>query len=153
MAEGWKLDFGPHAAQGVLERQPPRIMGEYPARVPQVDADGNDLGGVRLPEMDVPLATYTGWNLRAAAIGAPMDRLPFLGSFVPLARTTAEAEARHDSRRPILSRYASREAYVAAYTRALDGLIGAGYVLAVDRSAMQKQAGVGWEWAMQQPGD
>ncbi len=153
MAEGWKLDFGPHAAQGVLERQPPRIMGEYPARVPQVDADGNDLGGVRLPEMDVPLATYTGWNLRAAAIGAPMDRLPFLGSFVPLARTTAEAEARHDSRRPILSRYASREAYVAAYTRALDGLIGAGYVLAVDRSAMQKQAGVEWEWAMQQPGD
>ena len=151
MAEGWKLDFGPRAAEGILDRQPPRVLGEYPARVPQVDGDGNDLGGVRLPELDAPLATYTGWNLRAATIGAPGEKQPFLGSFVPLPRTDAEAAARQDPRRPILDRYANRAAYVAAYDRALDGLIAQRYVLATDRASMEKQAGAEWDWVMTQP--
>ena len=151
MAEGWKLDFGPRAAAGILDLQPPRITGEYPALVPQVDADGNDLGGIRLPELDSPLGTYTGWNLRSPAIGAATERLPFLGSFVPFQRTPAQARVAGDSRRSILSRYASREAYLAEYTRALDHLEQQGYVLASDHDAMLQQAGREWDWVMEQP--
>jgi hypothetical protein len=61
--------------------------------VPQVDNDGNDLGGVRLPQLEVPLATYTGWNLRDPKIGMPDERVSFLGSFFPLPKTKADAEA------------------------------------------------------------
>jgi hypothetical protein len=86
-SQGWDLDFGPDWRAGILSKQPPTVGCAYPALVPQVDADGNDLGGIRLPEVAAPLATYTGWNLRAASIGAPGERVSFLGSFVPLRRT------------------------------------------------------------------
>jgi hypothetical protein len=72
--------------------EPPKVGKPFPVLVPQSDADGNDLGGVSLPELQVPLATYTGWNLRDPSIGASDLRLSFYGSFIPLAKTTAERE-------------------------------------------------------------
>jgi len=61
-----RLDFGPEfKLHGVILQEPPKVTGAFPVLVPQVDADGIDLGGVRLPEVSVPLATLTGWNLRA----------------------------------------------------------------------------------------
>ena len=75
-------------------------------------ADGNDLGGVRLPELQVPLATYTGWNLRDPGIGAPSQRLSFLGSFIPLPRTAEERKKTGDPRVSIAERYSSREEYL-----------------------------------------
>ncbi len=72
--------------------EPPVIGGVFNALVPQSDSDGNDLGGVRLPELQVPLATYTGWNLRDPSIGAPEQRVSFLGSWIPLAKTAEETQ-------------------------------------------------------------
>jgi hypothetical protein len=63
-AQGWDLDFGPNWRTGILSKQPPAVGYDYQTLVPQVDADGNELGGIRLPEIVAPLATYTGWNLR-----------------------------------------------------------------------------------------
>ncbi|HSC44754.1 MAG TPA: alpha/beta hydrolase domain-containing protein, partial [Candidatus Acidoferrum sp.] len=74
---GYRLDFGPHWHQGILSLEPPSVGPLYLALVPQVDADGNERDGVRLPEITVPLATYTGWNLRDPSIGAPDQRVPF----------------------------------------------------------------------------
>src|SRR5262249_61199007 len=54
---------------------------------PQVDADGNELAGIRVPSVAVPLATYTGWNFRNPSIGRPDDLLPLTGSFIPFAAT------------------------------------------------------------------
>ena len=66
-----------------------------PLLVPQVDADGNERSGIRLPEVAVP-RTYTGWNFRSAATGGTSQLVPLLGSYIPLARTKVEREARHD---------------------------------------------------------
>ena len=67
-----RLDFGPEfESHGVILQEPPKAAGAFPLLVPQVDADGIDLGGVRLPEVSVPLATLTGWNLRAPERARP----------------------------------------------------------------------------------
>lgn len=58
-------------------------------RLPQVDADGNETAGIRMPATAVPLATYTGWNLRSAGIGAPDELYSMVGSYIPFARTNA----------------------------------------------------------------
>ena len=65
-----------------LSTEPPKIVGNYVNLVPQVGADGNELAGVRLPELQAPIATYTGWNLRDPKSGFPDYRASFVGSFV-----------------------------------------------------------------------
>jgi hypothetical protein len=149
-AEGWDLDFGSNWRGGILSLQPPVVDADYPTLVPQVDSDGNDLGGVRLPEIVVPLATYTGWNLRAASLGAPSERTAFLGSFVPLHRTTAEASAAHDPRTAAGARYKNYEDYRVGFERALDDLIKDRYVLAGDRSQLLNRSRQEWVWIMQE---
>ena len=79
--------------------------------VPQVDADGNERDGVRLPQIIVPLATYLGWNLRDPKIGAPEVIYNMVGSFIPFARTKAEREASSDPRLSIEERYKDKEEY------------------------------------------
>ena len=148
-AQGWDLDFGTNWRGGILSQQPPAAEYDYPALVPQVDADGNDLGGIRLPEMSDPLATYTGWNLRTAAMGAPGERLAFLGSFVPLHRTAADAAAAHDPRAPIDSRYKSYAEYRAQFQSALDGLIRERYILPEDGVQLMDRSRQEWDWITQ----
>jgi Alpha/beta hydrolase domain len=143
-AQGMDLDFGPNWRSGILSRQPPAVEGIYPTLVPQVDADGNDLGGIRLPELTVPLATYTGWNLRAAAIGAPNARIAFLGSFVPLPRTVAEAE--RDPRTPVDQRYKNYDDYRVRFQQSLDDLIRGRYILGVDEPVLLERSRQEWGW-------
>lgn len=69
---------------------PPKVGKAFPTLVPQVNRDGNETNGIQLPELAVPLATYTGWNLRDASIGAPEEIQSMVGSFIPFARTKAE---------------------------------------------------------------
>jgi hypothetical protein len=83
-----------------------------PLLVPQVDADGNERAGIRLPDVAVPLATLTGWNFRKAEIGAPDQLFPLLGSFIPFAPTRAVRESAGDPRRSIEERYRGREQYL-----------------------------------------
>jgi len=93
-----KLDLGSEfESKGIVMREPPDVRGAWPLLVPQVDADGIDRGGIRLPEVAVPLATITGWNLRAADRGAPGEMTEFYGSIFPFAKT---AEARAQARDP-----------------------------------------------------
>jgi hypothetical protein len=83
----------------------------YRTLVPQVDADGNETRGVRLPEIGVPLATYTGWNLYREPFpqGELCDRY---GSYRPFARTRAEREAAGDPRPSLAERYGDHAGYV-----------------------------------------
>ena len=65
MHTGDLLDFGPQAEAGLIDHAAAGAAGApYPALVPKTDADGNALAGIRLPDIAVPTATYTGWNLR-----------------------------------------------------------------------------------------
>src|SRR4051812_31500197 len=74
---GSRLDFGPKWQEGILAVQPPLVGKPFPVLVPQVNSDGNEIGGVHLPEITVPLATYTGWNLRDPSIGGSGQRVAF----------------------------------------------------------------------------
>lgn len=149
--QGWDLDFGPNWRGGILSLQPPVVEAAYPTLVPQADSDGNDRGGVRLPEITVPLATYTGWNLRSASIGAPGERLAFLGSFVPLRRTATEASAAHDPRTAAGDRYRNYEDYRMRFERALDDLAKDRYILAEDRLQLLDRSKQEWTWIMREP--
>ena len=97
----YRLDYGPDWQPGILSIQPPHVGKAFPVLVPQVNADGNELGGIHLPEIAVPLATYTGWNLRDPSIGGTRQRVPFLGSYLPISqgcRGTQTVRATHASR-------------------------------------------------------
>ena len=94
---------------------------EYPIQVPQVDADGNDMGGVRYPDMQVPLGTYLGWALRKHGF-AEGELVSTNGCIITFARTKAEREKSGDPRPSIEERYASHEAYVESVKRAVEGV-------------------------------
>ena len=83
-----------------------------PFLVPQVDRDGNELGGLRLPEVSVPLATYMGWNFRNQKIGGTEQQFALMGGYVPFASTKAEREQKRDPRLSIEERYKTREHYL-----------------------------------------
>ena len=143
----YRIDFGPDWRKGILSLQPPRVGKAFPVMVPQVDVDGNERDGVRLPEIAVPLATYASWNLRDPSIGAPDQRLPFEGSYLPFPKTTADRIGTGDPRLSIAERYTSREDYLARYTQTLDGLIQQRWILAEDRAAMIERGGEEWDTA------
>ena len=116
--------------------------------VPQVDVDGNERDGVRLPEIAVPLATYTGWNLRDPSIGAPDQRVAFEGSYLPFARTAQERGKTGDPRRSVAERYGSREDYLARYRRAVDDLVKQRWILAEDRPELLRRGEREWDEVM-----
>ena len=103
-----RLDFGPDAASGVATTLPPVEGKPYPHFVPAVDRDGNEVSGIRLPDLTVPLATYTGWNLRHPQMGAPDRLMSLMGSTIPFPATREERAAKGDPRRSIEERYPSR---------------------------------------------
>jgi hypothetical protein len=144
---GTRLDFGPDWRDGILSVQPPHVGKPFPVLVPQVDADGNERDGVRLPEIRVPLATYASWNLRVPSIGAPDQRVSFEASYLPFAKTTADRQKSGDPRKAIAERYASREAYLAQFTTALDELVKEHWILPEDRAAMLHRGEQEWDEA------
>ena len=113
MSTGDLLDFGPHAGKGILTVLPPAITSPYPALVPRTDADGHDVAGIRVPAVQTPLATHTGWAVRAAEY-AGNDLCDAAGQRLALPRTKAERLAQGDPRASLEERYATPAAYVAA---------------------------------------
>lgn len=142
------FDFGPKAAHGIFTIEPPAMGACFPVFVPKVNSDGNELAGIHLPEEQVPLATYTGWNLRDPSIGAPEQRVSFEGSYIPFARSAAEREASHDPRPSIAERYRSESDYLQQYTAAVDRLIQQRWLLPEDRNALVERGKQDWDLAM-----
>ncbi len=141
---GTRLDFGPNWRNGIMTIQPPEVGPLFPVLVPQVDADGNEKDGVRLPEITVPLATYTGWNLRDPSIGAPDQRVSFEASYLPFPKTAADREKTSDPRRSIAERYPTREDYLTRYATALDELIKQRWILPEDRDTILHRGDEEW---------
>jgi Alpha/beta hydrolase domain len=130
------LDFGPlfRAAEssGVITVEPPLVRSaSYGVLEPQVDADGNDLAGIRSAFAEVPIGTYTGWNLgRKDRFEGGLCNLQ--GSFIPFAATRAERLAAGDPRLSLEERYPSKDVYVAAFRKAADDLVARRYLLPED---------------------
>jgi hypothetical protein len=118
---------------------------QLPLLVSAVDATGNETGGIRAPDVEVPLATYTGWNFRNKAIGGSDQLVSLAGSAIPLAKTRAEREAARDPRPSIAERYASRGEYVEKVRAAAAALVSAGYLLADDVPQVIKRSEEQWD--------
>jgi hypothetical protein len=147
--EAFRLDYGlDWQDKRILNVQPPKVGPAFPVMVPQVDADGNERDGVRPPEITVPLATYTGWNLRDPSIGAPDQRVSFEASYVPFAKTMEERLSAKDPRRSVAERYANRYEYLTRYATALDQLVKENWILDEDRGVLQHRAEEEWEMMM-----
>lgn len=108
--------------------------------VPAPDEDGNDLGGIRLPAVAVPLGTYAGWNMRTEAMGNPGYPARWAGSFFAFAATRAEREASGDPRPSIEERYATQQEYADRVAAAAEELVAAGYLLREDAVAIEERA-------------
>jgi alpha/beta hydrolase family protein len=127
---------------------PPRPGPALGNRVSAVDADGNERSGVSVPELTVPLATHTGWNLRHPESGGVDQILYFAGSTLPFAGTRAEREAAGDPRPAIAERYASRADYLGRVREAARRLVAAGYLLEEDIETSVSYGERNWDaWA------
>jgi Alpha/beta hydrolase domain len=142
--QAYRIDFGANWRQGILSLQPPKVGPAFPLLVPQVDGDGNERDGVHLPEISVPLATYTGWNLRDPSIGASDQRVAFEGSYLPFSKTATDREKTGDPRKSIAERYTDREDYLARYEKAVDGLVTQRWILPEDRAALLQRGEREW---------
>jgi hypothetical protein len=124
---------------------PPRPGPACGSLVSAVDADGNEVGGIVLPEVAVPLGTHTGWTLRHPSIGGEGQRLVFAGATIPFARTRREREAAGDPRPSIEERYRSREDYLERVRRAGVALVAQRYMLEEDVELEVALAARAWD--------
>jgi hypothetical protein len=137
VARGYRLDYGPRfESEGVITREPPAVIAALPFLVSQVDASGNELGGLRSPALAAPLATYTGWS--------PFSAISTAGTYLPFARTRAEREAAGDPRLSIEERYLNEAHYLGLVAESGLALIDEGYILAQDLPAILAQAQRHW---------
>jgi hypothetical protein len=125
------IDLGPRDSEGVGIYPP--VEGEtYPCLVSAVDSDGNELAGVRLPDITQPVATNAGWNLRDPETGSPDQQALMLGFSRWFPATREEREANNDVRLSIEERYESRDKYVELVKRDTEKLTQNGFVLERD---------------------
>ncbi len=144
-----RLDFGPRfASEGIMDIEPPKLGPPWRVLVPEVDADGNETSGIRLPHVAVPLGTYTGWNPRSAVIGAPDTIADLVGSYLPFARTAAELRP-GDTRPPLAERYRDKEDYMQRVGAVTESLVHEGFVLPDDTARILKDASWRWDEAQQ----
>jgi hypothetical protein len=124
--------------------EPPIESIAYPVFVQATDADGNALGGIRHPMVVAPLATHTGWSLRASGY-AEDDLFTIQGSMIRFAETEAERRRVGDPRPSLEKRYASRDAWAAQLAEAVDRLVAERLLLAEDGDRLKVAARESWD--------
>ncbi|MGE3075062.1 MAG: alpha/beta hydrolase domain-containing protein [Dehalococcoidia bacterium] len=120
----------------------PSLIGK--SQVSKVDSDGNEVAGIRLPELQVPLATSAGWNVRHPENGGEGQMSDMVGSTIPFAVTEAQREADGDPRPSIEARYSGLDDYQSKVRAAARQLMGDGFLLAQDIEPVVANAGVLW---------
>lgn len=140
-----RLDFGPDIERGIAA-YPPKTGSAYRTYVSALDADGNEIAGIRPPEIMAPLATFGGWNLRHPEQGAPGDLMQMMGSTLRFPLTRAERERSADPRMSIAERYSSRAAYLDLVRVETQKLVAVRHVLAEDVDAIVERAGRCWDF-------
>jgi hypothetical protein len=126
--------FDVEDVSGVMA-EPPQAEGKYVVLVPAVDAEGNDVDGLRNTNVQVPLGTYLGWNVRKAGFSEG-DSCDLTGGFIPFFKTQAERVAAGDPRPSLAERYPTHKDYVDKVTAAADALVAMRYLLPEDRDSI-----------------
>jgi len=154
MTTRYRLNYGPRFyTEGIMDLNPPTVTAPYQNNplngpiynnmVPKTDADGNDIAGVRLPDVRVPLNTYTGWALRADP--NKNDGCEGSGQRIPFPATKAAREASGDPRLSVEERYPNFTDYYYRVTQAVNDFVGEGFLLPEDASAMtNRMLNAGW---------
>ena len=124
---------------GAMSVVPPRIVRTIPQLVPRIDADGNELDGIRSPLISAPLGSYVGWNINAS--GFEQGRYcGNTGGYIPFSATKAERLAKGDPRPSLAERYPSHAAYVAKVKAQADALVAQRYMLSADAARIVAEA-------------
>ena len=145
MTTRYLFNYGPRFNQGIMDLNPPMVTAPfqdnplngpiYNNMVPKTDADGNDIAGVRLPDVRVPLNTYTGWALRAAGLGEN-DGCEGSGQRIPFPATKAARDASGDPRLSVEERYPTFFDYYYKVRAAIDDFVAERFMLPEDAPAM-----------------
>ena len=135
----WGPQFDASDGTGVPTNLPPAIKNVIAMKVPRVDADGNEIGGVPTVLRDAPLGTYLGWNVTAAGFHRGQV-CNYIGGMIPFATSLAERVANGDPRLSLQERYGDHAGYVAAVTAAADNALAQGYLLQADHDALIQAA-------------
>ncbi len=137
----YRLDFGSEfRSRGIITNEPPKMGPAFPILLPQVDSDGNGIGGLKTPQVAVPLAVHTGWNLRNPAIGSPEELFSMVGSYFPFPRQVVK------------ERYGDRTAYLGKIRAAARQLVQGRYLLERDIPMLEEISGKEWDFVMKQAG-
>jgi hypothetical protein len=141
-----RLDFGPEfRTQGIISKEPPVAGKSFPSFVPAVNEDGNETSGIQMVDLRVPLATYTGWNLRGTSKGtAPQYGLN--GAWFPFAATKASREKSNDSRPSLEERYAGRDEYLQKAQSAAKAMAAEGFLLDRDIAGVVQAMAAKWDY-------
>jgi len=130
---GQRLDFGPDfAAKGIVTKEPPTVGEPFPALVPQVDDDGNEIAGIKMPQVAMPLASYTGWNLRRDVFTS--ETYNMVGSTIPFPKAK------------IVEKYGTREEYLGKAKAAIRDMVQRRLLLASEVEQLEKNAATQWDW-------
>ena len=150
MPQVWRMDYGArYSVTKVITREPPQLGAPYRVLVPQVNVDGNDVSGIRLPEVAVPLGTYTGWNVPVPQLSdLGLRNLGYLsgliGGFEPFALTKEQREHNQDARLSIAERYAGRQDYLGRVRQAAEDLVRQRFLRREDVPAVLLEAETIW---------
>ena len=137
--QAFRLDFS---------SEPPKLGPPFPTLVPQVTLDGNETSGIRMPEIQVPLASYTGWNLRSPKIGAPDQLYSMAGSWIPFPVSKVERKKRKDPRMSIEERYRTKDDYIEKIAAAAQQLVKDGFLLDRDMAYLRDRAAKEWDFVI-----
>jgi hypothetical protein len=137
----FRLDPGPcWHTEGIADNVPPKVGPRYGNLVPQVDSDGNEIAGIHLPDIAVPLATNVGWRVRPQGSPAAGTLERWAGSQWPFQRTAEERKAKGDPRMSILERYPTKGDYLAKVAQCLLYLRRRRFLLDEDVTNLLQQA-------------
>ena len=140
-----QFDYGARMAEGIIDTVPPVPNPfRYRVLVPAIDADGNEIAGLRMPEQAVPTATTTGWSLRGAESGAAGELCYLDGMALPFAKTAAERAATQDPRPSLTERYQDRNGFLSRIRTAAQELQRRGYLLEEDIEKTATRAARSW---------
>ena len=142
----WRMDYGPgFLTSRVITNEPPTLGEPFTVLVPQLNDDGNEMGGIPLPEVTVPLGTHTGWNITIPQLSAMRYLAGLVGSFVPFAPTREGRRAAGDPRQSIAERYRDQQDYLNRIARASEDLVRQRLMLADDVPAVRRYAEAIWD--------
>ena len=135
-------DFGRLFDQKIIDIKQVKSLANYPVLVPQVDHNGNELGGISMPEHQVPLATYTGWNIYKNAHETLPESAGLTGSYIPFLNISNK----NDERQSISALYKSKADYQRQYLQAAKKLIKENYLLSSDLPFVMQIAEQRWHF-------